>query len=164
MRFGTRKIPYPNPLPSSPLLPGGEKARLRGTVVIFCFLVLAGCGWGGGGTGTDIQPASPVVEAPTPEPTATLTLSTLEGGDLALSASWQNVSAGSHTQKTRWLMPNGDLYRERTQEFSASPVVTTLAVAGTHITDRRLFGAWRVEVVIDNQPAPGGSLTFTIGG
>lgn len=86
--------------------------------------------------------------------------------DLFVLVAWRNV-AGEHTQQVRFLLPDGNPYQVITSKFgaptaagqdkartvlpagSASVVMESLAVAGTHISQRSLTGNWVVEVYLD---------------
>ena len=133
------------------------------TVRAVLCLILLGCAK----EGDNLSPPPP---PPPPGPqAATLTLSQTafpgNADEIALTVSWQSVS-GAHTQVTRWRLPGGRLYEQQTQAVSGSQsaVITRLAVAGTPIADRRLYGTWRVEVFLDAALTPAASLAFRIGG
>ena len=86
--------------------------------------------------------------------------------DLYVFAAWKQVS-GAHTQKIRFLLPDGNLYQVLETKFTTQAVsqtqgvqaavpsrgeptvVAMLPVAGTHITQRALVGTWTVELFLD---------------
>ena len=83
------------------------------------------------------------------------------GGTRSLNVAieWQNLSAGTHSQKVSFLMPNGDEYQTFETSFvvadgSTSPVSMSqeLPIEGTWIAQRRLTGMWQVNYFLDGQP------------
>lgn len=70
---------------------------------------------------------------------------------------WQNVAAGTHTQRVTFLLPSGDVYKAFDLSFAVadgSSVATTmqaLPVDGTWIARRRLTGAWSLSLELDGQ-------------
>ncbi len=81
---------------------------------------------------------------------------------------WWNV-AGTQTQRLEIFSPDGALYRRLSVGFdgtAAAPgktsVETRLPVGGTWITEYSLFGAWRVDVYLGNQPTPITSAYFAL--
>ena len=77
---------------------------------------------------------------------------------LNVFVAWNNVPAGTHAQKLRFLLPNGNVYQaletsfEVTQQPAGSfTTVQALPVAGSFITRRSLTGPWQVEVSLDGQ-------------
>lgn len=67
---------------------------------------------------------------------------------------------GNHGQRLELFTPDGALYRRVAADFTGTsvtgtgtPVETLLPVGGTWITEHSLFGAWRVDVYLDGQPA-----------
>jgi len=88
--------------------------------------------------------------------------------DLEVVVNWQNVPAGTHTQKVSFLLPGGDLYQAVEKSFavaegSGGPVSTmqVLPLAGTWITQRRLTGVWSVALELDGQPMGTQTVQFT---
>lgn len=97
--------------------------------------------------------------------------------DLFIFAAYRNLS-GEHVQRLRLVMPDGNTYQvtetKFTTEDSASgpgmqvavrsredfAVSVALPVAGTHITQRSLTGAWSVELYLDGKLIATSSLTF----
>lgn len=94
--------------------------------------------------------------------------------DLFVFVAWGKVS-GEHTARIRLLLPDGNLYQQTETRFTTQPqpaaasgeqgkvqvarvsrgeptTVLELPVAGTHITQRSLSGAWTVEVELDGKP------------
>jgi len=72
---------------------------------------------------------------------------------------WQNLAAGTHSQKVSFVLPSGDEYQafERSFEVAdgSSGTVSTsqsLQVAGTWIAQRRLTGMWEVNFFLDGKP------------
>jgi hypothetical protein len=68
--------------------------------------------------------------------------------------------AGKHAQRLELFTPDGGLYRRIATDFTGTgvtapgtPVETQLPVGGSWITEHSLFGAWRVDVYLDGQPA-----------
>ena len=96
--------------------------------------------------------------------------------DLFVFVAWGKVS-GEHTARIRLLLPDGNLYQQTETRFTTQPqsaaaaaasqgkvqvarisrgeptTMLELPVAGTHITQRSLTGAWTVEVELDGKPA-----------
>lgn len=78
--------------------------------------------------------------------------------DIAVTANWSNLAAGTHTQTVEVVLPNGDLYQELGTPFSVpdmpngpQAVVMHIPVAGTWITQRELTGKWNVRLSADGQ-------------
>ncbi len=78
--------------------------------------------------------------------------------DLNVFVSWSNVPVGTHAQKLRFFLPDGNVYQAFEASFSVSPgangaatVVRALPVAGTFISQRLLTGNWQVEVSLDGK-------------
>lgn len=72
---------------------------------------------------------------------------------------WQNLAAGTHSQKVSFVLPSGDEYEAFEQSFEvadgSSGIVSTsqsLQVAGTWIAQRRLTGMWQVNFFLDGKP------------
>jgi hypothetical protein len=98
--------------------------------------------------------------------------------DLYVFVVWPELS-GTHTQTVNFILPDGNLYVSKSTPFSvrygqprarsisgtSSPqhfftasrgepaVATLLPVAGTHITQRNLYGTWTVQVLLDGKLA-----------
>lgn len=102
--------------------------------------------------------------------------------DLFVFVAWGKVS-GEHTARIRLLLPDGNLYQQTETRFTTQPqpaaaassqgkvqvarisrgepaTVLELPVAGTHITQRSLAGAWTVEVELDGKPVARRNLIF----
>ena len=97
--------------------------------------------------------------------------------DLFIFAAWKHVS-GEHTQQIRLLLPDGNLYQTFETKFTTdgnakkagvknavrsreeSAVSVALPIAGTHITQRSLSGAWTVELYLDGALITKTTLTF----
>jgi hypothetical protein len=102
--------------------------------------------------------------------------------DLFVFVAWDKVS-GEHTARIRLLLPDGNLYQQTETRFTTQPqpaaaaspqgkvqvarvsrgeptTVLELPVAGTHITQRSLAGAWTVEVELDGKPVARRNLIF----
>lgn len=100
--------------------------------------------------------------------------------DLFVFVAWGKVS-GEHTARIRLLLPDGNLYLQTETRFTTQPqpaaaarspgkvqvarisrgeptIMLELPVAGTHITQRSLTGAWTVEVELDGRPVARRSL------
>jgi hypothetical protein len=78
--------------------------------------------------------------------------------DLITNLRWSNVSAGMHTQKVRYVLPEGAVYQEREASFSLPEGSTSgmdlqdgLPVLGSFISTRQLTGKWLVEVYLDDK-------------
>ena len=87
---------------------------------------------------------------------------------------WWSLT-GQHVQRIELLSPDGSLYQRVQTAFDANtanlqprgnqmymPVETILPVAGTWITDHSLFGAWTVNVYLDDAETPYTSASFSI--
>jgi hypothetical protein len=87
---------------------------------------------------------------------------------------WWNV-AGQHVQRLELLSPDGSLYQKFVTPFDVDtakleqhgnqaylPIETMLPVAGTWITDHSLFGAWTVNVYLDEEQTPFKSASFFV--
>ena len=79
--------------------------------------------------------------------------------NLNVVVEWQNLPAGTHSQKVSFVLPSGDEYQAFEQSFevadglSGSATVTqSLPVAGTWIAQRRLSGMWQVNFSLDGRP------------
>ena len=79
--------------------------------------------------------------------------------DMNVVIDWQNLAAGTHSQKVSFVLPSGDEYQvfERSFEVpegSSGAVTTTqsLQVEGTWIAQRRLSGMWQVNFWLDGKP------------
>jgi len=78
--------------------------------------------------------------------------------DLVTNLHWTDVSAGTHTQKVRYVLPEGAVYQEREASFSLPQGSTSqmdlqdgLPVVGGFISTRQLTGEWLVEVYLDDK-------------
>jgi hypothetical protein len=98
--------------------------------------------------------------------------------DLYVFVVWPELS-GTHTQTVNFILPDGNLYVSKSTTFNvrygqprarsisgtSSPqhfftasrgepaVATLLPIAGTHITQRNLYGTWTVQVLLDGKLA-----------
>ncbi len=81
---------------------------------------------------------------------------------LRILVGWQNLS-GTHSQRLELSAPDGSLYQQFSTQFTGTPVETRLPVSGTWITQNSLFGAWRVDVFLDDggMPITSGALLLT---
>jgi hypothetical protein len=78
---------------------------------------------------------------------------------LSVGLEWQNLSAGTHSQKVSFVMPSGDEYQSFETSFvvedgASAPVKLSqeLPIEGTWIAQRRLTGMWQVNYFLDGQP------------
>lgn len=102
--------------------------------------------------------------------TTTNDFTVTEVRDLFVFVAWQGVS-GLHAQELRFVLPDGNLYQNKTTKFTAETgstpipdvqiaklsqgeptVVSALPVGGTFITQHFLTGTWAVEVYLDGAP------------
>jgi hypothetical protein len=87
---------------------------------------------------------------------------------------WWSLT-GQHVQRIELLSPDGSLYQRVQTAFDANTanlqprgnqlymsVETILPVAGTWITDHSLFGAWTVNVYLDDEQTPYTSASFSV--
>jgi hypothetical protein len=87
---------------------------------------------------------------------------------------WWNV-AGQHVQRLELLSPDGSLYQKFATAFDADTakfeqhgnhaylsIETMLPVAGTWITEHSLFGAWIVNVYLDEGDTPFTTASFFV--
>ncbi len=80
---------------------------------------------------------------------------------LRILVGWQNLP-GTHSQRLELFAPDGSLYQQFFAEFSGTPVETQLSVGGSWITQYSLFGAWRVDVFLDQERMPTTSGVFLL--
>lgn len=87
--------------------------------------------------------------------------------DLSVTVVWENVAAGTHTQRLDLLLPNGNLYQTFSSGFAQPAnsmtqleVKQQIPVVGTWITQRALTGKWSVSVSLDGQILSTGPLDF----
>ena len=87
---------------------------------------------------------------------------------LVIVVHYRDLRPGRHTQRLELYAPSGALYQVLASEVTLAGgrgqgrgasqawerVETVLPVSGTWITEHSLFGAWRVEVWVDQEPAP----------
>ena len=87
---------------------------------------------------------------------------------LVIVVHYRDLRPGRHTQRLELYAPSGALYQVLSSEVTLGGgrgqgrgasqawerVETVLPVSGTWITEHSLFGAWRVEVWVDQDPAP----------
>lgn len=77
--------------------------------------------------------------------------------DLKVLVDWSNL-LGNHQQRLDIIAPDGSLYqsvpRPLTARHDDAPVETLLPVKGTWITRYGLYGAWCVEVFLDQEDKP----------
>jgi hypothetical protein len=121
-------------------------------------------------------PAPTTSTTPVIELTAvTQDLSRLEGDSFAADSVrelkitvWWGIP-GIHGQRLELFSPTGALYRRFGTAFDGdnaaggrAGVETRLPVGGTWITEYSLFGTWRVDVYLDDQPTPTTSAYFAL--
>lgn len=76
--------------------------------------------------------------------------------DLKILVQWRRLF-GNHQQRLDIIAPDGSLYQSLPQPLPArnhAPVETQLPVKGTWITRYGLYGAWCVEVFLDQDEEP----------
>jgi hypothetical protein len=74
--------------------------------------------------------------------------------DLKVRVQWRNLF-GNHQQRLDIIAPDGSLYQSLSSPLTArAPVETLLPVKGTWITHYGLYGAWCVEVFLDQEDKP----------
>jgi len=88
------------------------------------------------------------------------------GGSFAVSGTrslnvvieWQNLSAGTHSQKVSFVLPSGDEYQAYETSFLVADGATgpitmmqELPVEGTWIAQRQLTGMWQVNFFLDGK-------------
>jgi hypothetical protein len=74
--------------------------------------------------------------------------------DLKVLVQWQNLF-GRHQQRLDIIAPDGSLYQSLPSPLTArAPVETLLPVKGTWITHYGLYGAWCIEVFLDQEDKP----------
>jgi len=113
---------------SAPPPPGAPAAAIS-----FCDKTEAGCTAGGSFAVSETRSLNVVIE-------------------------WQNLSAGTHSQKVSFVLPSGDEYQTYETSFlvadgATGPVTMTeeLPVEGTWIAQRRLTGMWQVNFSLDGK-------------
>ncbi len=130
-----------------------------------CLLAMTGCaglqgllGFGGGGPTQPPMTATisfcDMVTSNCQSNAGTFTASGTQGVNIAVK--WQNTPLGNHTQQIQLLMPDGNFYQEFQAGFlidSASngqaSITRAIPIAGTFITQRKLLGTWKVQVLLD---------------
>ena len=77
--------------------------------------------------------------------------------ELRIVATWSELE-DLHHQRLEVFSPDGSLYQRNTGVFTATgrplSVTTRLPVGGTAIVDAGLYGAWCVELFLDDEEAP----------
>ncbi len=77
--------------------------------------------------------------------------------ELRIVATWNELE-DVHHQRLEVFSPDGSLYQRYTGVFTATgrplSVTTRLPVGGTAIVDAGLYGAWCVELFLDDEEAP----------
>ena len=77
--------------------------------------------------------------------------------ELRVVAAWTDLEGGHH-QRVEVFSPDGSLYQRFTGAFTATgrplSVTSRLLVNGTSIVDAGLYGAWCVELFLDDDDAP----------
>jgi len=83
---------------------------------------------------------------------------------LVIVVHYRDLRPGRHTQRLELYAPSGALYQVLASEVTLAGgrgasqawerVEAVLPVSGTWITEHSLFGAWRVEVWVDQEPSP----------
>lgn len=85
--------------------------------------------------------------------------------DLFIHLTW-NLPGGQNTQRVELFAPDGGLYQRFLQEFTSPTTSTTtetwVPVSGSWITQHSLFGAWRVEVYLDDGRTPVATSGFVL--
>jgi hypothetical protein len=78
--------------------------------------------------------------------------------DLVAHLHWMDVPTGIHTQRVRFVLPEGAIYQERESSFSVFADSTKgadlsdgLPVLGSFIFTRQLTGKWNVEIYLDGK-------------
>lgn len=135
------------------------------TAMVCTLLLCAGCS--GQTAVTNITPPSTppppsaaisFCDNPAPGCAAASSFSVKSLGDLNVFVSWSNVPVGTHAQKLRFFLPDGNVYQAIEASFGVAPgangsatTVHALPVAGTFISQRLLTGNWQVEVSLDGK-------------
>ncbi|MBI3669994.1 MAG: hypothetical protein HY237_09480 [Acidobacteria bacterium] len=136
------------------------------TAMVCAILLSAGCA--GQTAMTNITPPPPSAvppsaavsfcDNPAPGCASANSFSVKSLGDLNVFVTWSNAPVGTHAQKLRFFLPNGNVYQAIETSFSVGPgangtatTVRALPVAGTFISQRLLTGNWRVEVSLDDK-------------
>ncbi|HMD32465.1 MAG TPA: hypothetical protein VKG84_11185 [Candidatus Acidoferrales bacterium] len=143
--------------------PHRERFRRLPAIVLglYALAALAGCG---GMDSSQVQPV-PHLEAEVVLCNSSMANCTSQESfsvqvvrDLNVMVNWQNLPAGTHTQRVSFVLPSGDFYKAYEKSFAvedgsngALTTVQALPVAGTWITQRRLTGAWTVSLELDGQ-------------
>jgi hypothetical protein len=142
-----------------------ERRALRGGVVL-SVLGVAGCGSrrmtdSGSTPSSPSTPASATVSFCAGSETGCAQQSSFPVSstrDLVTNLHWTDVPAGPHTQKVRYVLPEGAVYQEREASFSLPQGSTSgmdlkdgLPVVGGFISTRQLTGKWHVEVYLDDK-------------
>jgi hypothetical protein len=85
--------------------------------------------------------------------------------DLFIYVTW-NLPGGPNTQRVELVAPDGGLYQRFSLEFTSPTTSTTtetwVPVSGSWITQHSLFGAWRVEVYLDDGTTPVATSGFVL--
>ena len=94
------------------------------------------------------------------------TFSSARLSDLRVLVHWRNLFRNHHRQRLDFITPDGALYQSFTRLLTArdvdAPVETVLHVNGTWITQYGLYGAWCVEVFLDDEEHPVTHARFVI--
>ena len=89
---------------------------------------------------------------------------------LVIVVHYRDLQPGRHTQRLELYAPSGALYQVLSSEVTLGGgrgpawerVEAVLPVSGTWITEHSLFGAWRVEVWVDQEPSPVATGVFVL--
>jgi hypothetical protein len=142
--------------------------------VLSLLLAVSGCGSQLMSESGTTQPSTPP-PAPTPAPVPSSATVTFCSGpeascgqassfpvsstrDLVAHVHWMDVPTGIHTQRVRFVLPEGAAYQERESSFSVSAdskkgadLSDGLPVLGSFISTRQLTGKWNVEIYLDGK-------------
>jgi hypothetical protein len=87
--------------------------------------------------------------------------------DLVARVHWMDVPTGIHTQRVRFVLPEGTIYQERESSFAVSADSTKgvdlsdgLPVLGSFIFTRQLTGKWNVDIYLDGKLVSAAPLEF----
>jgi hypothetical protein len=85
--------------------------------------------------------------------------------ELRIVSAWTDLEE-DHQQRVEVFSPDGELYQRFTGAFTATgrplSVTTRLPVDGTSIVGAGLYGAWCVELYLDDEEAPIARRRFTL--
>jgi len=154
-----------------------EHALLAAT--LGCLLAISGCASVQPGSSVTPGGGGPVVTNPASatlsfcnaahtncqSPSANFSVTTSNIPDLNVAVDWANVTAGTHSQELRLIMPNGNLFQRMQNTFNVVPsgngtatVDRVIPIAGSFISQRQITGGWKVEVSLDGNAVTTGDL------